>query len=714
MKQRKKHLSFNTDVFSFKLYLSALDRLKVLAIICAVTVIIPNMLFGVFRIVESRDALNGADVNVDGIPVYGSGNIYDVDYYKYVRGSVDPETFIPLCLALLILAPIAVQIVFGFLNKRGESDFYHSIPHKRICVYNSFTAAVITLSLGIILLSALLNTVLALFAPHFRLTALTVWQTVFTYACVTVLFIGYALLASMLTGNAGMAAFMTLALAVCVPFISTIAYEYLMIINPFLPESRSIFSLLWLEYRLPYNLLLGMTNSAAFETVVPQLISLVSGIILIALSAILYCKRPSFTAGKLCWSERARNLFCIAVGVPFAMMLVWSVATDSGDAFETAILAMVCVLVFFLCQLITSKSPKKAARSMALALVPVAISAAIIGSVELTSVAVNATAPDAESIAGIKLDDLHNYENHGFYVNVRELEVDAEGNPELMEIIADVIENSAHRKAPKHPERDFDGGDIGRWQYDVGIRLKNGSMIYRDLYFSRSQLKKLTESVLASKDFLDAVTYMPTKEETRQLKLGGLTFNTYDDAYAIFIEEYQALTDAERLIVCRAPESATKGTVATVRCYDGYTKSIMIYHDLMPRTAAVCYATQTSATSAETVKSLSEVIEWIEKWERKVYLETELISLASAPRICEGYQRFSRGSLDVENIEEIAKVAIDACDTVITEAAEDEDIFRLIMSFTDAPPTQNPKPITVSVYIKLDAESYEALLNLIK
>lgn len=707
-------MCFSTDVFSFRLYLSALDRLKVLAVICAVIVIIPNMLFGIFRIVESRDALNGNTVNVDGIPVYGSGNIYDVDYYQYVRGRVEPETFIPLCLALLILAPIAVQTVFGFLNKRGESDFYHSIPHKRICVYNSFIAAVLTLSFGIILLSALLNFLLSLLAPHFRLTALTVWQSVFTYVCATVLFIGYSLLASTLTGNAGMAAFMTVACAVCVPFISTFAYEYLMTVNPFLPESLSVFSLLWLEYHLPYQLIVGMTGSAVFETVLPQTVSLVGGVLLIAVSAVLYCKRPSFTAGKLCWSERARNIFCIAVGVPFALMLIWSLLTDSGDAFETAILAVVCVLVFFLCQLITSKSPKKAARSMALVLVPVAISAAIMGTVELTSAAVNASAPDAKNIAAIKLDDLRNYENHGFYVSIHDLEVDAERNPELMEIISDIIENSAHRKAPKHPDRDFDGGDIGRWQYDVGIRLKNGSIIYRDLYFSRSQLKKLTELVLASEDYFEAVTYMPTKEETMHLRLGGGTYRTGEAVYGIFIEEYESLTDAEKLTVCRAPDNGTKGTVATVRSFGGYSKSIMIYHDLMPRTAAVCYSGQTSSAWSETVKNFSEVTEWIEKWGHTVYLETELLSLASEPRICEGYQKFSKSHLTVADVEEIAKLASNACDEPLTEAAEDEDIFLLTLNFSDAPPTQNPKPITVSVYIKLDAGSYGALLKLIK
>ena len=41
-----------------------------------------------------------------------------------------------LLAAIYILAPVMVLYLFGFMNRRNSSDFYHSIPVKRASLYH--------------------------------------------------------------------------------------------------------------------------------------------------------------------------------------------------------------------------------------------------------------------------------------------------------------------------------------------------------------------------------------------------------------------------------------------------------------------------------------------------------------------------------------------------------------------------------------------------
>ena len=70
--------------------------------------------------------------------------------YKQVNnvGGISGNYF--LVLVFIIVVPVISLIVWSFLNKRSSSDFYHSIPYTRLCIYLSKTAAILTWIAGIL------------------------------------------------------------------------------------------------------------------------------------------------------------------------------------------------------------------------------------------------------------------------------------------------------------------------------------------------------------------------------------------------------------------------------------------------------------------------------------------------------------------------------------------------------------------------------------
>ena len=80
--------------------------------------------------------------------------------YKQVNnaGGISGNYF--LVLVFIIVVPVISLIVWSFLNKRSGSDFYHSIPYTRLCIYLSKTAAILTWIAGILVVSYVSQAVL--------------------------------------------------------------------------------------------------------------------------------------------------------------------------------------------------------------------------------------------------------------------------------------------------------------------------------------------------------------------------------------------------------------------------------------------------------------------------------------------------------------------------------------------------------------------------
>ena len=106
------------NIFSPKLYLQGLRKVRTLGIAMAIVMIALNAWIPLTHLNEHRTAN----------PLDGAINVQ----------SVEAGQFAPFGLLFLIFVPLLVYNMFSYLNERKSSDFFHALPQKRSCIYISF------------------------------------------------------------------------------------------------------------------------------------------------------------------------------------------------------------------------------------------------------------------------------------------------------------------------------------------------------------------------------------------------------------------------------------------------------------------------------------------------------------------------------------------------------------------------------------------------
>ena len=94
------------DIFSSKLYLQGLRKVRTLGIAMAIVMIALNAWIPLMHI-------NDGILSVK---------------------TVEAGEFAPFGLLFLVFVPLLVYNMFSYLNERKASDFFHALPQKRICV----------------------------------------------------------------------------------------------------------------------------------------------------------------------------------------------------------------------------------------------------------------------------------------------------------------------------------------------------------------------------------------------------------------------------------------------------------------------------------------------------------------------------------------------------------------------------------------------------
>lgn len=124
----------NKKIFSVKLFWQTFKQLKLSGIIMTIILLAVNIYPVVGEIVASY------------FSVYSEGS-----HHRYIVDGVSGcETLI---ITFLIMAPILAFNAWNFLNKRNSSDFYHSLPYKRECIFLSKISAVLAWIAGMLLIS---------------------------------------------------------------------------------------------------------------------------------------------------------------------------------------------------------------------------------------------------------------------------------------------------------------------------------------------------------------------------------------------------------------------------------------------------------------------------------------------------------------------------------------------------------------------------------
>lgn len=110
--------------------------------------------------------------------------------------------FIPLMfIAIFIMLPFIAWNMFSFLNSRHSSDFYHALAYKRETIFVSMNAAVLTWSIGAMVVSTLISAFVYAVSPFAILNWISVFVGLTGFLAIGLLILGGITLASSFTGT---------------------------------------------------------------------------------------------------------------------------------------------------------------------------------------------------------------------------------------------------------------------------------------------------------------------------------------------------------------------------------------------------------------------------------------------------------------------------------------------------------------------------------
>lgn len=424
----------------------------------------------------------------------------------------------PFAYAIIALAPIIVMRMFSFLNSRSASDFYHSIPQKRICLFLSFFAAALTWIVGIVLVSGLVCYVGWNCTLRYAVGLATVAKCVVSYTALGLLSAGCMALAVSFTGNG----FSTIFAYVCIfgmpPLLINVLGLFVREFNASIVLSQSVFRFFGTRGFLP----LAFMNGSFYKPFgLPVVSAFVIFLLLTALAAFAFVKRKSETAGNSTAAPFLQHVLRCCAGFPIWLLIAYLFMIDEKAVGLVFIPASAAIYVVY--ELITTRRLKNVAKSLPVFLVLPLLCLGFVGTAKLGGTLVAATTPqsaDEISYAVITED--------GFYLN--EYPLERIYGTELTDgnVIDSLLYGVDHADSYEN--------------FIIKMKLKNGKTVYRRIGLYGESFTRLLNEILDDDECSKKLLDLPAYENIFATELDG-------ESWRIFTEEYNALTNEQKLSV---------------------------------------------------------------------------------------------------------------------------------------------------------------------
>jgi len=493
-------------IFDFRLYWQGIKRLRVIGIALAILCIVASLYFPLDGWFEGPQCTDSVDVYLDGEEVVIQGvllsseekskfeaagaTIKDVGTIPYEghlampREIADDKLVIPVKVASF-LSPVLVLIMFAYLNKRRESDFYHAIPMTRVCVFTSFLAATLTWIWSILIVSALLAGMVWALCPYITFSFGGLILGLLDACLNTTLLAAFTTVAMSLTGTVTMSIISTgvlIAVGRAVLYIFSINLDEKL---QFMQMSRLWGGYFDYDFFYPLALMTGDNERSLFQIIYTVLLTLA----LFALGGWLYTKRRSEAAERSVPGRWVHRLLQCMLTLPFALLMIFQFLKGYKDEAELLMWSAATLLVFYLYELLTTKKGKGMLRATPWLGVVLCVCAMLVGGVHVMDYVEEYERTDADRIrsatviAGASLysdDILSRYE----YDQIREGMSD---DPAVIALIADAwtkTQDDGYLSTPSY-----------RPYYSISVRLqlKSGRYVYRQIWIQKEDYPTLMQ-----------------------------------------------------------------------------------------------------------------------------------------------------------------------------------------------------------------------------
>ena len=524
----------STSFFNFRLFLEALKRLRVIGLGSAILALTASALVPAVTWIEQGS--------------YTRADIYEMD----------TELLCVPAGAMVILAPLFFFVLFSFLQKRKESDFFHAIPYTRTCVYVSFVTAALVFIWVIQLACGVTAGVLWGMIPRVSADVGSMFAYVGLSMLAAAMLSAFMMLSLTLSGTGGSCFLLFLLFAgfvrvVCAIFLGCMDTIYFIGVNTM--WNSSFLSPLWM---LPVSVIYywgGISDIVLPMFTLPNILySLIVTVGLFTLAGLFYNRRKSEMAGNPAPGVKTQALFRILFTSLGVLLIPLLAITGFADAALMLVLIVGVLLVYFLYELITTKRPKNLLKIMpGLGIVAgVCVTFFLTYGLYYNVVTSESITPDDVKWVSVESGGFsrHSYQDRlseNLHTN----------DPELVKTITDRLAVSQQYQRDGVPDNGYEADYFDRMQ--VTIRLKNGRTLHRYISMGDAAREVVRTRYADLEDMKNIMLLLPQESEIRNGSVRYMTDDRYemyapmdensDYLISTFLEEYETLTEEQKLLV---------------------------------------------------------------------------------------------------------------------------------------------------------------------
>lgn len=552
--------------FSFGLYREGLKKVRLIGIVATVLCIVITALIPIVDMVETHRDYIGSLTCGNATPP----SVRTIE----ISGLATP------LLLILVFTPLIIFMMFSYLNKRSESDFFHSIPYHRETVYLSFTAAAMTWIWGIVIVSLTVSGILWGVHPYAVFAVTDLLQLGLAYFLSTAFIAGIALVAMMLTGTVATNLFLFMLIAGFVRVFGWLTTSCLEKLAPVYDISFSAGRFLDPSFSLPYKLIeksFNSYNSQSFFSNPSLLVYTgVCALLLFIVAGVLYRFRKSEMAGNSAPNRVLQHVYRCAFTLPFVLMLVAQLLSGSTDATWLIVNAVGILLVYFLYELITTKKLKRLITAAPFLGVLVVAGGIFAGSLLLATGGILKENIQADEIKTVSLYVQQNRSGGYFEAVTADIEID---DRNALTLVAEKLRETEVAQLDGYIRPPYGGGlyDWNRqWETcNIRIRLKSGKVIGRKVWMRYAEKAQLEKYFISSPDYLKARTTLPDDSKIFSIscdfqKEYNANTEEIEELWKLFREEFAALDEEEKFELLNFSGTYIDGNYVGFRIYFNY------------------------------------------------------------------------------------------------------------------------------------------------
>lgn len=509
MKANKKY-----SLFNYSMFLNAVKQLRVSCLIC----------FGILTLFTVLVPI-GKAINVSH---------YELEYALPVVISVK-TSFIYMYLIYMLFTPFITLHLFSFLTKRNTSDYYHSFPQKRGCIFTTYFLVIAAWLFVMVFGSGVLSVIVySCLSKYLIFNFITLVQFVISIYLASLLVAASILIACQITGTL-FTNFVVSGLVIFLPRMLLTAVVSIVSSSSSIFVSDKLVPILDNKYNIVFNSVYSIIrdfNVSSMTSILAMLYTLILIIIYFFVGRLLYIKRKSEVAGNASVNGALQCVIRIGLALPICFISVSKLfsyvsgnnSLNDNDFFWIIVCFIVAIVIMLVYELISTKKLAKVVKALpsigilAVVNVVVFIMITCIYNVEISY------RPAADDIDYVKImDNNFNFDGNYFTAKLNTYKItDRETIKYISEGLSNTIENE------KSGDLNYRYND----QVMITAAIKSGIVTkYRNISFSREDYNKFNSVMMNCDDIKDIYTILPPYNKNTMSFAGNFTTDEKREIY---------------------------------------------------------------------------------------------------------------------------------------------------------------------------------------